>query len=150
MSGLRSAAQRRADVEATLAKNGDAWLATASYDGKPQLIAVSCWWDGKSATIATRAGTRTARNLEQTRVARLGIGTPDDVITIDATLAKHSAVADMPPEFRAGFAAAVGWDPAEEGDDWAFFRLQPKRIQAYRGYGELEGRDVMKGSRWLA
>jgi hypothetical protein len=31
-----------------------------------------------------------------------------------------------------------------------FFRLRPTRIQAYRGYGELEGRDVMRGGRWVA
>ncbi len=29
-------------------------------------------------------------------------------------------------------------------------RDTPTRIQAYRGYDELEGRDEMRGSRWLA
>jgi hypothetical protein len=48
-----------------------------------------------------------------------------------------------------GFSRAVGWDPREVGEGWAFFRLRPLRIQAYRGYDELEGRDVMRGSRWL-
>lgn len=133
----------------TLAKNRDAWLASASSGGKPQLIAVSCWWDGEAATIATRANTVTARNLDQTRVGRLGIGTPDDVIMIDVTVSERTTVADAQPEFRARFASAVGWDPADEGDDWAFFRLQPVRIQAYRGYGELQGRDVMRDGRWL-
>jgi hypothetical protein len=31
-----------------------------------------------------------------------------------------------------------------------FIPLDPVRIQAYKGYDELEGRDVMKGSVWLA
>jgi len=53
-------------------------------------------------------------------------------------------------ELAAGFAAAVGWDPREVGEGWVFFRLEPARIQAYRGYDELEGRDVMRNSRWLA
>ena len=150
MARLRTVAQRQADVQAALAKNGDAWLASASSDGKPQLVAVSCWWDGEAATIATRSSTVTARNLDQTRVARLGLGTPDDVIMLDVTVSERTAVGDAQPEFRDRFAAAVGWNPAEEGDDWAFFRLQPIRIQTYRGYGELEGRDVMKGGRWLA
>ena len=44
----------------------------------------------------------------------------------------------------------MGWDPREVGEGWAFFRLRPSRIQAYRGYEELEGRDVMRNSRWLA
>jgi len=30
-----------------------------------------------------------------------------------------------------------------------FFRLRPNRIQAFRGYDEIEGRDVMLRSRWL-
>ena len=49
-----------------------------------------------------------------------------------------------------GFASAVGWDPREINGDWVFFRLTPARIQAYRGYDELEGRDVMLAGRWLA
>jgi hypothetical protein len=31
-----------------------------------------------------------------------------------------------------------------------FFRLRPIRIQAFRGYDEIGGRDVMVRSRWLA
>ncbi len=49
-----------------------------------------------------------------------------------------------------GFATAVGWDPREAGKGWIFFRLRPTRIQAYRGYDELEGRDVMRDSTWLS
>jgi hypothetical protein len=29
------------------------------------------------------------------------------------------------------------------------FRLRPVRVQAYRGYDELEGRDVMRDGDWL-
>lgn len=150
MANLRSASQRKADVLSVLTKNGDAWLATASPDGRPQLIAVSVWWDGESATIATRMGSVTARNIDRMRMARLGFGSPDDVIMIDATLRDRTAVTDAQLELRSGFTRAVGWDPAEEGDDWAFFRLRPLRIQAYRGYGELEGRELMRDARWLA
>jgi hypothetical protein len=38
---------------------------------------------------------------------------------------------------------------SEVGAGWAFYRLRP-RIQAYRGYDELERRDVMRNSRWPA
>ncbi|TMF33042.1 MAG: hypothetical protein E6I30_09045 [Chloroflexi bacterium] len=48
-----------------------------------------------------------------------------------------------------GFSNAMGWDPREM-DGWMFFRLRPTRIQAFRGYEEIEGRDVMIRSRWLA
>ena len=53
-------------------------------------------------------------------------------------------------ELAGGFAGAVGWDPREVGGGWMFFRLTPIRIQAYKGYDELEGREVMSKSRWLA
>src|SRR5258706_145482 len=54
------------------------------------------------------------------------------------------------PASADGVEASAGWDPREEGGGWVFYRLKPSRIQAYRGYAELEGRMVMKDSRWLA
>ena len=42
----------------------------------------------------------------------------------------------------------MGWDPREM-DGWMFFRLRPTRIQAFRGYDEIEDRDVMVRSRWV-
>jgi hypothetical protein len=41
---------------------------------------------------------------------------------------------------------AMGWTP---DDGWMYFRLRPTRIQAFRRYDEIEGRDVMIRSRWL-
>ena len=150
MSELRSKAQRKKDVLAALAKNGDAWVATASTAGKPRLIAASFWWDGNDLVFATRQGNPTAKNLQSTRAARVAIGPQDDVIMIDATLLEAVQVTNAKPEVSKGFVDAAGWDPAEEGSDWAFFRLRPDQIEAYRGYGELQGRLVMRESRWLS
>src|SRR6266568_897546 len=47
------------------------------------------------------------------------------------------------------FVKLAGWDPREM-EGWMFYRLRPTRIQAFRGYDEIEGRDVMVRSRWLA
>lgn len=149
MAQLRSTAQRKTDVLTMLQKNGDVWLATASPSGKPHVIAVSSWWDGSQVVVATRGGSRTARNLESTRVGRLALGAPDDVVLIDAKLSDATPVSGAKPDLKAGFVAAVGWDPADEGDDWKFFRLRPLDIQAYRGYGELQGREVMRQSKWV-
>jgi hypothetical protein len=149
MSKLRSQAQRKDDVLAALEKNADVWLATASASGQPHLIAVSSWWDGREVVIATTTGSRTARNLEATKRGRLGAGSPSDVVIIDVAMAKQVPVKAADAELKSGFVAAVGWDPAEEGDDWVFFRLHPLQIQAYRGYGELTGRTIMRDSRWL-
>jgi hypothetical protein len=152
MTTLRNTAQRKEDVLAALAKNADAWLATASQSAQPHLIAVSTWWDGRQIVIATLGGNLTARNLDSTKLARLALGAPDDVILIDVRLAGSVPVdgGATDPEFTAGFAAAVGWNPAEEGEGWKLYRLEPIQIQAYRGYGETEGRAVMRSSRWLA
>lgn len=150
MGALRNTAQRKADVLAALQKNGDLWLATATPSGKPHLIAVSSWWDGGQVVIATTGHSRTARNLEATRLGRLALGSPEDVTMVDVALSESTPVRSASPEVRAGFKAAAGWDPADEGSEWTFFRLRPVHVQAYRGYSELEGREVMRESRWLA
>jgi hypothetical protein len=148
MTELRTVAARKADVLKALEGQGDMWLATADAKGRPHLIAVSAWWDGKDVVVATRADSRTAANLAQGDRAKLGAGSPADVILIAATVVESipaseaGAVAD-------GFARALGWDPRQVGEGWAFYRLRPSRIQAYRGYEELEGRVVMSKSRWL-
>ena len=85
MSELRSTDQRKADVLAVLRQNGDAWLATSDRSGRPHLIAVSTWWDGGLIVIATTDASRTARNLDEIRLGRLGVGSTDDAIMV-ATL----------------------------------------------------------------
>lgn len=146
---MRSTQQRKTDVLVTLERNGDLWIATASRSGSPHLVAMSAWWQGPDLVIATVESSRTARNLDATELARLAIGSPDDVIVIDARLATSVPVAAADEALRAGFASAVGWNPIEEPGTWRFFRLAPSRIQAYRGYGELQGRDVFNGGHWL-
>jgi hypothetical protein len=141
--------QRTADTRAALERQGDLWLATADARGKPHLIAASAWWDGTHVVIATTAASRSARNLDATGTARLALGSPADAILIDAAVADGVMVRDADERLAAGFSAAVGWDPRDVSGDWVFFRLTPARIQAYRGYDELEGRDVMLAGRWL-
>lgn len=146
---MRDTQTRRADVLASLEEQADLWLSTADLAGRPHLIPVSAWWDGTHLVIATAGASRTARNLKTNGAVRLAGGSPSDAIMIDAEVVDSSAVQDS-SALAAGFAAALGWDPREVGHGWTFFRLRPTRIQAYRGYDELEGRDVMRGSRWLA
>jgi hypothetical protein len=146
---LRSVEERRTDILEVLARNGDGFLATASRSGRPHLIAVSTWWDGTSIVMATRAGSRTARNLHATGQGRLALGSPEDVVLLDVAVADGVPVGAADARLRAGFAAAVGWDPAEEVGDWELFRLSPVRMQAYRGYRELSAREVMRDARWL-
>lgn len=146
---MRDSKTRKADVLAALGRQKDLWIATADPGGRPHLIAVSAWWDGSGVVIATVGSSRTARNLASNPTARLALGAPDDVVVIDARAADSRPASDA-GELAIGFAGAVGWDPRDVGEGWVFFRLEPTRIQAYQGYDELEGRDVMRNSRWLA
>jgi hypothetical protein len=146
---MRDTKTRKADVLEALGKQKDVWLSSADPAGRPHLVAVSAWWDGEELVITTRAATTTARNMAMNTIVKVARGAPSDAILIDAQVVDSRAVEDS-AELASGFAAAVGWDPREEGAGWMFYRLRPTRIQAYRGYGEIEGRDVMKGSRWLA
>jgi hypothetical protein len=134
---------------AALERQKDLWIATADRDGHPHLIAVSAWWDGSSVVMATHGASRTARNLSDNPDARLALGAPDDVAVVDVRVADRRPVSDT-PELAEGFNTALGWDPREVGEGWVFFRLDPVRIQAYKGYDELEGRDVMRDGAWLA
>lgn len=149
MSDLRTMQARKADVLGALEGQRDLWLATADSSGRPHLIAVSAWWDGSDLVVATRAASRTAANLAGSPDVRLAAGSPADVIMIDARVVE-SVAANEAAELADGFTIAVGWDPRAVGEGWAFYRLRPTRIQAYRGYDELEGRFVMRNSRWLA
>ena len=149
MADLRTVEARKADVLVVLEGQRDLWLASADSSGRPHLIAVSAWWDGTDLVVATTASSRTASNLAASPRVRLAAGAPNDVVMIDARVVEIVA-ADQAAEVAEGFAIAVGWDPREVGKGWAFYRLRPTRIQAYRGYDELEGRDVMRDSRWLA
>jgi hypothetical protein len=148
MTELRSVLQRKADVLAKLEQNGHAWLATAA-DSAPYVIAVQTVWDGESILVATRESSRTARNLEHSQLARLAFGDADDAIVIEASLLRELPAVDATAP-RTTFVRAAGWDPGEQGPDWRLFVLRPTHIQAFRGYAEIQGRDVMKDGRWLA
>ena len=144
---MRDTAARKRDVLAALEKQGRLWLATADVGGRPHVIAVSAWWDGTDLVITTSGSSRTARNMAMNPLVTLAAGDPGDAIVIQAQMLDSSA-AESSEEVALGFSKVMGWDPREMGG-WMFFRLRPTRIQAFRGYDEIEGRDVMVRSRWL-
>jgi hypothetical protein len=148
-SSGRSTAERKGDTLAVLERNGDAFLASASGDGKPHLIVVATWWNGSQIVMATVAGTRTARNLVAGATVRLAYGPSNDVVMIDAHVADSEPAGDGSSKLAQGFAAACGWNPGEEKGEWNLYRLHPWKIQAYRGYEETAGRDVMLRGEWL-
>lgn len=145
----RSRAQRRRDTEHRLTHDIDTWVASASTDGVPYLVPLSFDWDGEALLVATPTDSPTGRNLAATKAARLGLGHTRDVIMIegDVELLEMDA---LPLELGDRFAARAGFDPRVLATSYRWYRISPRRIQAWREVNELPDRELMRDGRWLA
>ena len=144
---MRDTATRKKDALAVLESQGQYWLTTA-FDGRPHVIGVSGLWDGSRLLVTTLGTSRTAKNMALNPRATLAAGDPSDAVVIQTDVVDSAMVEDS-LEGAARWKEVMGWDPREMGG-WMFFWLRPTRIQAFRGYDEIEGRDVMVDSSWLA
>ena len=145
----RSRAERRRDTEHRLAHDVDVWVASASADGVPYLVPLSFDWDGEALLVATPADSPTGRNLAATRTVRLGLGQTRDVSMIDGDV-EVLEIDALPPEQGDRFAARSGFDPRELTTPYRWFRIVPRRMQAWREVNELSDRTLMRDGRWLA
>ena len=145
----RSRAQRRRDTEHRLTHDIDVWVATASADGSPYLVPLSFDWEEEALLLATPAGSPTGRNLAATRPARLGLGHPRDVSMIDGEV-ESLEIDELPRQRGDRFAARTGFDPRALATPYRWFRISPRRIQAWREVDELSGRELMRDGRWLS
>lgn len=144
---MRDAATRKKDVLGVLEGQGHYWLSTAEVGGRPHVIGVSALWDGGQLVVTTLGSSRTARNMSMNPAVVLAHGDPSDAVVIQAGVIDSAGVEDS-PELAGAWKVAMGWDPRDM-KGWVFYRLRPTRIQAFKGYDEIEGRDVMIRSRWL-
>ena len=144
----RSRAQRRRDTEHRLSHDTDVWVASAAVDGAPYLVPLSFDWDGEALLVATPARSPTGRNLAATRAVRLGLGLTRDVTMIDGDVEVHEITA-LPAEQGDRFAARAGFDPRTLTTPYRWFRISPRRIQAWREVDELPERELMCNGRWL-
>lgn len=145
----RSRSTRRRDSERRLEHDVDLWVATASDDGVPHLVPLSFDWDGSSLLLATPASSPTGRNLAASRTVRLGLGPTRDVTVLEGQV-EVVALDALPAAEAEHFAERTGFDPRGEDGGYAWFRVRPRRIQAWREADELAGRDLMRGGQWLA
>ncbi|MBZ9639002.1 pyridoxamine 5'-phosphate oxidase family protein [Streptomyces sp. PSKA30] len=144
----RTRAQRRHDTEHRLTHEVDVWVASASPDGAPYLVPLSFDWDGEALLVATPTDSPTGRNLAATRVVRLGLGHTRDVTMIDGEV--EALEIDALPQQRGDrFAARTGFDPRTPATPYRWFRITPRRIQAWREENELSDRDLMRDGCWL-
>ena len=145
----RTPAQRRRDTEHRLTHDVDVWVATASTDGAPFLVPLSFDWDGEALLVSTSSDSPTGRNLVDTRSARLALGHTRDVTMIEGDV--EVLEIDALSEKRAArFVARAGFDPREAAGRYRWFRVIPRRIQAWREDNELAGRELMRDGRWSA
>jgi hypothetical protein len=144
----RSRARRRRDTEHRLSHDIDLWVASASEDGGPYLVPLSFDWDGEALLLATLTNSPTGRNLAESRSVRLGLGETRDVSIIEGEV-EVLEIDELPPEIGDRFAVRTGFDPRVESPPFRWFRVLPRRIQAWREANELAGRDLMRDGRWL-
>ena len=145
----RTRAERRRDTEHRLAHDVDVWVASASTEGAPYLVPLSFDWDGEALLVATPADSPTGRNLAATRTVRLGLGHTRDVSMIDGEVEVLEMDA-LPRERGDRFAARSGFDPRALTTTYRWFRIVPRRIQAWREANELSGRELMRDGEWVA
>lgn len=144
----RSRAARRRDTEHRLAHDVDVWVASASPDGAPYLLPLSFDWDGEALLLATPANSATGKNLAAGRTVRLGLGQTRDVSMIDGDVEALELDA-LPQELGDRFAARTGFDPRTLTTPYRWFRVTPRRIQAWREVDELTGRELMRDGQGL-
>jgi hypothetical protein len=144
----RSLEQRTADVLARLRGDVDLWVASADADGDAYLVPLSFVWDGAAVTFATPRSSRTARNLVRAGSARVALGLTRDVVMLDSVVEAIAIGTD--PALEEAHAAATGFDPRAEPEEYVYLRITPREIQAWREANELSGRKVMRAGRWLA
>jgi hypothetical protein len=70
-------------------------------------------------------------------------------VLIEGTVEMIGGRTDIPDELAAAFADRTGFDPRRETADYAWFRITPRRLQAWREANELTGRDLIRDGEWL-
>ena len=123
-------------------------MATASADGAPYLVPLSFDWDGSELLVATPTDSPTGRNLAATRTVRLAVGHTRDVSVIDGDV-EVIEIDALPRERGDRFAARSEFDPRALTTPYRWFRIRPRRIQAWREVNELPERELMRDGRWL-
>ncbi|WP_033308579.1 pyridoxamine 5'-phosphate oxidase family protein [Streptomyces iakyrus] len=145
----RSAEQRTKDTLRRLEHDVDAWVATADgASGAPYLVPLSFLWNGSYLLFATPASSPTGRNLAASGRARVGIGPTRDVVMVEGTV-ETVQPGELTEQDAELFAAKTGFDPRRLATPYLYFRVVPRRVQAWREADELDGRELMRDGRWL-
>ena len=143
----RSREQRRRDVLARLESDVDLWVASADAGGTAYLIPLSFHWDRAALTVSTPRGSRTAVNLMRAGWARVALGHTRDVVIVEGPVEAMPIGAE--PALEDAHAAATGFDPRAEPEEYVYLRITPRDVLAWRESNELAGRRLMRRGEWL-
>ncbi len=147
----RSAEDRKRDTLHRLEHDVDLWVASADpQTGAPFLVPLSFAWDGKSLLFATTVTSPTGRNLGASGQVRIGLGPTRDVVMIDGPVEVCTAD-ELDEETHEWFSRTSGWDPRGQANAevYRWYRVTPRRIQAWRESNELAGRTLMRDGEWV-
>ena len=143
----RSREQRRQNTLDRLTNDDDAWVATASPDGRACLMPLSFVWDRDTLLMCTRRTNPTALNVTPRGEAAVTLGHTRDVVHVEgpAEVVEGSALGK---ESADAFAAKLSWDPRDR-PTWVSLRITPLVVKAWREENELKDRLIMRDGRWL-
>jgi len=117
-------------------------------DGAPHLVPLSFDWDAEALLVARPTDSPTGRNLAATRTVRLELRHTRDVSMIESEV-EVLEIDALPQERGDRFVAHTGFDPRALATPYRWFRISPRRIQAWREANELPDRELMRDGRWL-
>jgi hypothetical protein len=88
------------------------------------------------------------RNLAATRTVRLGLGHTRDVSMMQGEV-EVLEIATPPQQPDDWFVARTGFSARALATPYRWFRISPRRVQAWRDVNELPDRELMREGRWL-
>jgi hypothetical protein len=113
------------------------------------MVPLSFAWTGSVIVLGTGADSTTVRNATAQPWVRLGIGAVRDVVLVHGR-ASVVSMADVDRADADLFAERSGFDPRDLPTPYAYLRVAPRRIQAWREENELDEREIMRDGRWLS
>jgi hypothetical protein len=151
MAAPRTLEQRKVDTLSLLsAPAADAWVATASPDGIAHMVPLSIAWTDDRILLVTEARSLTVRNLNTSKLARLGVGGTRDVVLIVAELVGDYALGEASAQLVGAYVSQSDWDPtaSPDADAYRLLELRPVQIQAWREIDEISDRTLMRNGEW--
>jgi PPOX class probable F420-dependent enzyme len=129
-----------AHIDARLRTEPIIWLTTASSAGRPHVVPMWFFCDGRSVLLFSLPNTRKLRNIAANPAVVLALNAADqgyDIVVIDgtATLVDDPALTGLMPEFVAKYAAIPRrWPPGEWAEKFTqAIRVTPTRLIARKG-----------------